>query len=181
MLERLGLAPRAVEDARPSPRAALPARALDAADLDGDGRTPCDVAPDERAPLVEFLLGHSGFVLRHDAIEGAGPTRDGRDWLCVHAGLEPGLVAEENSIDVLTSVRRLDEPGRPWWYEVYGGPDLVLFGHTPSRVPRVQRHRGRAVAIGLDTGCVYGGRLTAYSPEKDEFQSVAARLAYARA
>lgn len=181
VLERLGLAPDCVERATPAPRPALPARALAADDLDGDGRTPCDVAPEDRAPLVEFLLRHDGFVLRRDALERAGPTRDGREWLCVHAGLVPGFVAEENEIDVLTSVRRLDEPGRPWWYEVYGGPDLVLFGHTPSRVPRVQRHRGRVVAIGLDTGCVYGGRLTAYSPEKDEFQSVAARLAYARA
>lgn len=183
VLERLGLAPEGVDARRPSPRPPLPARARSLApeDLDGDGRTPCDVAPEERAELVEFLLGHDGFVLRRADVDGAGRTRDGREWLCVHAGLVPGLDVEENDVDVLTSIRRLDEPGRPWWYEVYGGPDLVLFGHTPSRVPRVQRDRGRVVAIGLDTGCVYGGRLTAYSPELDEFRSVAARLAYARA
>jgi hypothetical protein len=35
------------------------------------------------------------------------------------------------------------------------------------------------VALGLDTGCVYGGRLSAYSPELDELVSVPALARYA--
>lgn len=154
---------------------------LEARDLDGDGRQPCDVAPHERAAIVEFLLGHSGYLLRRSALPHAGPTADGREWLCAHAGVLPGVAPESCSIEVLTRVRRRDGAGEPWWYEVYDGPDLVLFGHTPSRIPRMRRAHGRLVALGLDTGCVYGGRLTAYSPERDAFVSVAAARAYARA
>ena len=112
---------------------------------------------------------------------GAGSLPDGREWVCVHAGLLPDLRPEECPIEVLTRIRRLETRGRPWWYEEYPGPDLVCFGHTPSKFPRIQRHRGEVVALGLDTGCVYGGRLTAYSPELGEFASVPAASAYARA
>ncbi|MBK7643646.1 MAG: metallophosphoesterase [Planctomycetes bacterium] len=178
VLERLGLAPSSTDpDDRP-PRLPAPAD-LSASDLDGDGRQPCDVEPQQRAPIVEFLEEHSGFVLRNERVPHAGQTRDGRDWLCVHAGVLPGEVAEDCSIDVLTSLRRLSGRGHPWWYEAYEGPELVLFGHTPSSVPRIQRARGKLVALGLDTGCVYGGRLSAYSPELDAFESVSAARAYA--
>jgi hypothetical protein len=80
----------------------------------------------------------------------------------------------------LTSLRRIDGEGRPWWYEDYQGDELVLFGHTPSPVPRAWRRGGKLVALGLDTGCVYGGLLTAYCPEADEFLTVKARRAYSR-
>lgn len=179
VLRRLGLAPTSVDPADRPPFQRAPAD-LEAEDLDGDGHQPCDVAPEDRAPIVEFLQSHAGFCLRRSDVDGAGLTSDGREWLCVHAGLLPDLAPEDSDIAVLTSLRRLDERGRPWWYEVYGGPELVLFGHTPSQIPRVQRVRGKVVAIGLDTGCVYGGRLTAYSPELDRFESVAAVQAYAR-
>lgn len=182
VLARLGRAPSAI-CSEPMPRAQVAPleRELDARDLDGDGAQPCTVAPHERAGIVEFLQTHSGFCLRRESIPQAGLTRDGREWLCVHAGLLPDLEPEESSIAVLTRLRRLDAPGAPWWYEHYEGPDLVLFGHTPSRIPRMRRSRGQLVALGLDTGCVYGGTLTAYSPELDTFESVRAAEAYARA
>ena len=55
----------------------------------------------------------------------------------------------------------------------------MLFGHTPSKLPRAWRTGGKLVALGLDTGCVYGGRLSGYSPELDVLVSVAASRAYA--
>ena len=113
-------------------------------------------------------------------LPGAGTLPDGREWVCVHAGVLPDLAPQECSIEVLTRLRRLDSRGRPWWYESYAGPDLVLFGHTPSKFPRVHRVRGDILALGLDTGCVYGGSLTAYSPELGEFASVQAASVYAR-
>lgn len=96
----------------------------------------------------------------------------------VHAGIRPGILLEEQSLKDLTVLRTLgtDNPasrdGVPW-YEVYDGKRFVIFGHWPAREPR----RG-ASALGIDTGCVYGGRLTAYILEADVLISVEARRAY---
>ncbi len=96
----------------------------------------------------------------------------------VHAGLRPGVPFAEQSLDDLTALRTLgldreSREGTPW-YEVYNGVQTALFGHWPADTPR----RGPR-AIGLDTGCVYGYRLTAYVIETGEFHSVPALRAYA--
>jgi len=95
----------------------------------------------------------------------------------VHAGLRPGVALEEQSLDDLTALRTLgpdreSREGVPW-YELYDGERVALFGHWPSPTPR----RGPR-AIGLDTGCVYGYKLTAYVVETGEFHSVPALRAY---
>ena len=95
----------------------------------------------------------------------------------VHAGLRPGVPLAEQTLDDLTALRTLgpdreSREGMPW-YEVYGGDKTALFGHWPAAAPR----RGPR-AIGLDTGCVYGHRLTAYVVETGEFHSVPALRAY---
>ena len=95
----------------------------------------------------------------------------------VHAGLRPGSRLEWQSLDDLTALRTLgldreSREGTPW-YEVYDGERIALFGHWPSPTPR----RGPR-AIGLDTGCVYGYKLTGYVVETGEFHSVPALRAY---
>lgn len=97
--------------------------------------------------------------------------------LVVHAGVRPGVPLDEQVAEDLTELRtlspdRTSREGTPW-YEVYDGPQTVLFGHWPASPPR----RGRR-AIGLDTGCVYGYALTAYVVESDKFFSVPARRTY---
>lgn len=177
VLRRTGLAPRRADAAdRPSVREDFPE--LDEADLLGDGRLACRVAPERRADLLRFLQTHDGYQLASADLAEAGTTIDGRPWRIVHAGVSPRGVAE-SSVDCLTSVRRLEGRGRPWWYERYDGPELVLFGHTHSKLPRAHRAGGRLLALGLDTGCVYGGRLSAYSPELDELVAVPALARYA--
>jgi predicted phosphodiesterase len=42
------------------------------------------------------------------------------------------------------------------WSEKWKGNRFVVYGHTPVREPKFDAH-----AVGLDTGCVYGGALTA--------------------
>ncbi|PYS99440.1 MAG: metallophosphatase, partial [Acidobacteria bacterium] len=95
----------------------------------------------------------------------------------VHAGLRPGVALADQSIEDLTELRTLgpDRTSRDGvaWYEVYDGDRIALFGHWPTWPPR----RGPR-AIGLDTGCVYGYRLTAYVVETGEFFSVPALRAY---
>src|SRR2546430_329020 len=97
--------------------------------------------------------------------------------LVVHAGVRPGVPLDEQMANDLTNLRTMGadparRKGTPW-YDVYRGEKIVLFGHWPAAEPRVNEK-----AIGLDTGCVYGGRLTAYIVESNEFVSVPARRAY---
>ncbi len=69
-----------------------------------------------------------------------------------------------------------DEFGLPIrynWAADYRGPAMVAYGHTP--VPRVEwlNH-----TVNLDTGCVFGGRLTALRYPEEEFVDVPARRIY---
>ena len=179
VLDRFGLAPTQT-DSSDRPARVEEFGPLDEEDLDGDGRRPCSVVPERRADVLRFLQGHSGFYLENSDLESAGTTPDKRSWCAVHAGLIPGRHPATVGIEDLVSVRRLASRGRPYWYEVYNGPVLVLFGHTHSKIPRSKRVGGKLMALGLDTGCVYGGKLTAYSPELDELVQVDAKRAYAR-
>ena len=111
-------------------------------------------------------------------LETLPPYIDLGSHVVVHAGLRPGVALAEQSLDDLTALRTLGEDresrkGTPW-YEVYDGERMALFGHWPAHEPR----RGPR-AIGLDTGCVYGYKLTAYVVETGEFVSVPALRAYA--
>ena len=97
--------------------------------------------------------------------------------LVVHAGLRPNVPLYSQTTDDLTELRTLgpdreSDAGTPW-YELYDGKKIILFGHWVASKPR---HAPKA--IGLDTGCVYGGRLTAYVLETGEFVSVPARRVY---
>lgn len=81
----------------------------------------------------------------------------------VHAGILPDQDIEAQDPWTLTHIRSIDPQGRPSprhdqrpWAEGYAGEPHIVFGHN-SRLG-LQLHPG---ATGLDTGCVYGGRLTA--------------------
>jgi diadenosine tetraphosphatase ApaH/serine/threonine PP2A family protein phosphatase len=97
--------------------------------------------------------------------------------LVVHAGIRPGVPLDRQAASDLTELRTMGanpsrRKGIPW-YAVYRGEKVVLFGHWPALQPR----RGPR-AIGLDTGCVYGGRLTAFVIESNQLLSVPARRVY---
>jgi protein phosphatase len=71
-----------------------------------------------------------------------------------------------------------DEYGLPVklpWANEYRGKALVVFGHIPA--PEAQLHNNTAC---IDTGCVFGGKLSAYRyPEKEIVQVKAKREYYA--
>jgi len=82
----------------------------------------------------------------------------------VHAGVVPGRPIEDTPPDALLRIRAIDERGG-WtddkkapvlWGTVYEGPPHVVFGHNALAEPQLCEW-----ATGIDTGCVYGGRLTA--------------------
>ena len=70
--------------------------------------------------------------------------------LLVHAGVRPGRSLEEQDEEDLFWIR--DE----FIVSRHGLPQTVVFGHTPHRDVLVDL----PYKVGIDTGCVYGGRLT---------------------
>jgi protein phosphatase len=70
---------------------------------------------------------------------------------------------------------RFGLPVRVKWAAGYRGKALVVYGHTPVVEPEWM---GRT--LNIDTGCVYGGRLTALRYPELEIATVAARRAYYR-
>lgn len=70
----------------------------------------------------------------------------------------------------------LDENGFPVrtdWAKEYRGRAQVVFGHTPHKKPLCVNH-----TVNMDTGCVFGGELTALRYPEQEFISVKAKQVY---
>ena len=87
--------------------------------------------------------------------------------IVVHAGIAPGKRPEECTRAELTRIRAVD--GVPW-FDSWRGPETVVFGHW-AKLGKVDR----PLAKGLDSGCVYGGRLTGIFWPRAEWVSVPAR------
>ncbi|MDQ3034709.1 MAG: metallophosphoesterase [Myxococcota bacterium] len=158
---------------------------------------------------AESVLGnHDANLLRHhrepassddEAITKLARKLDDEDWawlealpytiplagegaIVVHAGLAPGVPLRTQKPDDMLTMRSVRpdgtaskrlEDGAPW-ASVWPGPLHVYFGHDAVR--GLQRH---PFATGLDTACVYGGRLTACVLPGGELTSVKAKRAYA--
>lgn len=98
----------------------------------------------------------------------------------VHAGIDPDVAFERQRPDTLMRIRtviaRTGNRGErhELWGVRYVGPPHFVFGHNAA--PGLQLHPW---ATGLDTGCVYGGRLTALVLAKGQKvpRSLAARRA----
>ena len=105
------------------------------------------------------------------------------DALVVHAGLVADLPLEDQDPYDLMNMRSILDDGtasRSYtegtpWAALWPGPRLVIFGHDAVRGLQNRSH-----AIGLDTGCVYGGWLTAVWLPRRDLVSVPARATYAR-
>jgi len=137
---------------------------------------PMRLTKEQRKTLVELERDREGYAAY---LRSLPYTIDLGSHLVVHAGVRPGVSLEEQMASDLTEIRTMGaDPSRRRglpWYKVYQGRQTVLFGHWPSERPR----RGPN-AIGLDTACVYGGRLTAFIIDIQEFVSVEARDHYAK-
>jgi hypothetical protein len=110
----------------------------------------------------------------------------------VHAGLVPGVAMSEQDPWALTHMRSLGSDGTAsdkrsgtLWGARYRGTPHVVFGH--NAIDGIQLHPD---ATGLDSGCVYGGALTALllpagakvpPPAERQLVSVKARRAYVTA
>jgi len=101
----------------------------------------------------------------------------------VHGGFLPNIPWNKQPAEVITRIqvvsengepaKRAEDPDAPAWADLWMGPPFVIYGHTPR--PEIYKLKW---SVGIDTGCVMGGLLTAcVLPEKRFFQ-VKARSAY---
>ncbi|MBK7859100.1 MAG: metallophosphoesterase [Archangiaceae bacterium] len=96
----------------------------------------------------------------------------------VHGGLVPGVPFDKQDRDTVINLRSFDASGKPSkhieggvpWASQWPGPLHAVFGHDAVR--GLQQY---PFATGLDTGCVYGRRLTAMLLPERRLISVPAR------
>lgn len=120
------------------------------------------------------------------------------NWVVIHAGLEPGLRVEKQDPGVVLHGRYIRKStGRMErvlsnisaseacvWPELWDGRDNIIYGHmvTQTRMPVINLSPSGALCVGIDTGCCFGGALTAMILLEDgysfTFQSVKARQQY---
>lgn len=94
-------------------------------------------------------------------LENLLPYWEDETYIYVHAGIEPGIRLSEQSTDWLYWARD------NFIAEQYDYEKRVIFGHTPFSQPLIQKNK-----IGIDTGAVYGGKLTCLILPDFEFASV---------
>jgi protein phosphatase len=119
--------------------------------------------------MEDFLAGlPSHYVLDHGSL------------VVAHAGIKKSMIGREGgSVREFTlygeTTGEIDEFGLPVranWPTRYHGRALIVYGHTAVKSPDWLNH-----TLNIDTGCVYGGRLTAFRyPEKSLVSVPAARL-----
>lgn len=100
----------------------------------------------------------------------------------VHAGAMPGLPIPSQDPYHLLHAQCVRPPERKsywpskapathtFWTNHWRGPERLVFGHTVVDKPLVLEH-----AVGIDTGCVFGGSLTALVLPDWQLVSVASR------
>lgn len=103
----------------------------------------------------------------------------------VHAGLLPWLPWREQLAEIVCHIQVIEPGTRKWgkrtefpqgasWQNFWEGPPFVITGHTP----RTEVFR-RPWSLCLDTGCVYGNKLTACEIHSLELIQVQALENYA--
>lgn len=94
----------------------------------------------------------------------------------VHGGFLPHIPWRRQPASVVTQIQMIDHQGLPrkrgevpgsrFWADLWKQRPIIIYGHTPRA--KVYKRR---FSIGIDTGCVWGGKLTAFIlPENEIIQ-----------
>lgn len=121
-----------------------------------------------------------------------------RPWIATHAGVPSDLPIEDQPLEKLCRTRFVKKatgkytstgnafevpPDAQPWYERWSGPENVVFGHSVVGLEKPQVYEREGVTcFGLDTGCVFGGHLTAMVLDNETgqhmFEQVKANAVY---
>lgn len=126
----------------------------------GGAATLASFGIDVKTPAATWAAAMPAEQLR--LLENLGLMHRAGGYLFVHAGLRPGVAIEDQDPSDLVWIR---EPFLSYRGE-FGA--VVVHGHTPMREPVVRANR-----IGIDTGAVFGGALTAVILEADRMAFLA--------
>ncbi len=115
----------------------------------------------------------------------------------VHGGLRGGIPLKNQTRDDLFYIRYMDSDkkflslkkinrlgkeatGAHFWTENWYGPESVVYGHNVHSYenPLIEEVRPGVFCYGLDTGCCFGGKLTAMVVETKEIVQVQAKRTY---
>ena len=103
-------------------------------------------------------------------------TLDNEGLIIAHAGIRENLIGSTNTKKVRSFVLYGDvtgelypngRPVRRDWAQNYHGKPFIVYGHTPVRETRFIRN-----TVNIDTGCVFGGKLSAIRYPEMEIASV---------
>lgn len=117
--------------------------------------------------------------------------------VAVHAGVKPGIPISKQSNQDLMYLRFSDSnqnsiplkkiakigkqaAGAHFWTEFWRGPESIVYGHHVHSVtdPLIEEVSPGVTCYGLDTGCCFGGRLSAMILETKEIVQVQAKKVY---
>jgi bis(5'-nucleosyl)-tetraphosphatase (symmetrical) len=123
---------------------------------------------------------------------------ENQNTIVVHAGLRPGISLEKQTKDDLYYIRYMDKQNKfvslkkinnlgskaaadaHFWTEFWKGPESIVYGHNVNSYesPLIEEVAPNVFCYGLDTGCCFGGRLTAMVLETKEIIQVQAKRVY---
>lgn len=107
----------------------------------------------------------------------------GMGWWAVHAGCEPRYTLEKQNPSQIMRVRYVDDRGigkalnpdksQPentvYWDQQWQGPESIVYGHCVHDLKQYRMTSNNGVhCVGIDTGCCFGGHLTAMIMEKSK-------------
>ncbi len=122
------------------------------------------------ADLIDDAITLMREAMRTIRIGGARPR-----WHAIHAGIDPERGLARTRARVMMAIKAGPDED-DWWWNYDGTDGLLIVGHKPLSRPLVlRRPDGRPVVAAIDTGCVYGGFLTAYRIGTDRLLMVRSR------
>lgn len=101
--------------------------------------------------------------------------------IIAHAGIPEHLIGKTDKRtktfvlygDITGDFDSNGKPIRRDWAKHYHGDTWIVYGHTPVHEPRIKNH-----TVNIDTGCVFGNKLTAYRFPEQELVSVPSKQDY---